>query len=330
MSAADVPKAELHVHLEGAFAPAVARKLAARNGMTLNEDLFDGENGYRWHGFDNFLAVFDEVSATLRTEQDYHEITLDYLARSALEGGIYAELICSPSHARMAGLPYSAMLRGIVAGIEDAAADHGIEAFAVMTGVRQFGVEETLSVIAQVAAEPHERVVGWHLSGDEFALSFADFAPAFAVACDAGLQCAAHAGEFGGPDAVRAAIAALPIARLGHGVQAAKDPALVDELAARGIALECCPTSNIATEVFADYSSHPWRMLRDAGCRVTLNSDDPPYFHTSIGGEYAVAADYFGLDDDALKDVTRTAIAAGFAPAAVRYNIVKHAGLEAH
>lgn len=330
MSAADVPKAELHVHLEGAFGPAVARTLAARNGMTLSEDLFDGESAYCWQGFDGFLAVFDQVSATLRTEQDYREITYDYLARSAAEGGVYAELICSPSHARLAGLPYSAMLGGIVAGIEEAAADHGIEAYAVMTGVRQFGVEEVLSVVRQVAAEPHDRVVGWHLSGDEFALSFADFAPAFAVACDAGLQCAVHAGERGGPEAVRAAIAALPIARLGHGVRAAEDPALVEELAARGIALEVCPTSNVATEVYADYASHPWPALHDAGCRVTLNSDDPPYFHTSIGREYELAARHFGLDDEALKDVTRTAMAAGFAPAAVRDTIVKHAGLGPH
>ena len=330
MSVADVPKAELHVHLEGAFAPAIARTLAARNGMTLSEDLFDGDSAYCWQGFDGFLAVFDQVSATLRTEQDYREITYDYLARSAAEGGVYAELICSPSHARLAGLPYSAMLRGIVAGIEDAAADHGIEGYAVMTGVRQFGAEETLSVAQQVVAEPHERVVGWHLSGDEFALSFADFAPAFAVARGGGLKCAVHAGEFGGPDAVRAALAALPVARLGHGVRAAEDPALVEELAARGVALECCPTSNIATEVYADYASHPWRVLRDAGCRVTLNSDDPPYFHTSIGREYEVAATHFGLDDEGLKEVTRTALAAGFAPAAVRDNIVKYAGLGAY
>lgn len=327
MSVTDVPKAELHVHLEGAFAPDMARKLAARNGIDLDPQVFDGEDAYRWDGFNNFLDVFDKVSETVRTEEDYRDITYDYLARCAAEGVVYAELICSPTHGEMAGLPYDAMLRGLAAGIDDAAAGHGIEGYLLMSCVRHFGVEQAMKTIGVVAALPHERVVGWHMGGDELALSFADFVPVYAAARDAGLHCSVHAGEFGGPQAVRDALDALPVKRLGHGVQAASDPDLVAELAARGITLECCPTSNIATKVYADYASHPWLALRDAGCRVTLNSDDPPYFHTSVGREYEVAATHFGLDDEALRDVTRTALGAGFAPAAVREEILRKAGL---
>ncbi len=326
MSATEVPKAELHVHLEGAFPPAMARKLAVRNGIDLDADVFDGDDAYNWDGFLDFLAVFDKVSATVRTEEDYRDITYDYLARCAAEGVVYAELICSPSHGEMAGLPYDAMLRGLVAGIEDATA-LGIEGYLLMSCVRHFGVEQAMKTIGTVAAVPHKRVVGWHMGGDELALSFGDFKPVYAAARDAGLLCSVHAGEFGGPQAVRDALDTLPVQRLGHGVQAAAEPGLVAELVARGITLECCPTSNVATGVYADYASHPWPALRDAGCQVTLNSDDPPYFHTSVGREYAVAAQHFGLDDEALRDVTRTALGAGFAPAAVREEILRNAGL---
>jgi adenosine deaminase len=126
-----------------------------------------------------------------------------------------------------------------------------------------------------------------------------------------------HAGEHAGADSVRAALA-LPVTRIAHGVRAIEDPALVGELAARGIVLEVCPTSNVALGVFDSYEAHPLGALRDAGVRVTLGSDDPPYFDATIGGEYAVAADRFGLDDDALRGVTQTAVEASFADDALK------------
>ena len=133
----------------------------------------------------------------------------------------------------------------------------------------------------------------------------------FEIAADAGLGCTIHAGEWAGPDSVRSALE-LPITRISHGVRAIEDPALVSELAARGIVLECCPTSNVVLGVYPSYEEHPLPALRAAGVRVTLGSDDPPSFGATIDGEYKVCAERFGFDDDELREITRTAIDAAF------------------
>jgi adenosine deaminase len=150
------------------------------------------------------------------------------------------------------------------------------------------------------------------MGGDETAFHLSDFLPAFRLAADAGLGCTVHAGEVRGPQSIRAALDVLPVTRLGHGVRAVEDPHLVERIARDGIVLEVCPHSNVATGVYEDMASHPFPALLAAGCKVTLNSDDPPYFATSIGGEYATAAADFSMDDEALRAVTRTALEAAF------------------
>jgi len=321
-----VPKAELHVHLEGTAAPDLVRRLAARNDVHLPPELFRDDDSFEWRDFSHFLTVYDMASGVIKTPEDYRDVTFEYLARCAAEGVVYAELMSSPDHAA-AGMSYEQHLDGIVAGIEDARAEHGIEGYVIVTCVRHFGVAQAEAVARQVVDNPHARVIGFGMGGDELGFPPAQFAGAFAIAHDAGLATTVHAGEFGAPAAIREALASLPVRRLGHGVRAAEHPALVAELADRGIVLECCPTSNVATGVFADYAHHPFVALRDAGCRVTLNSDDPPYFHTSVGREYDVARRHFGLDDGAPKDVTRTAIEAGFAPREARDALMARHGL---
>ena len=150
------------------------------------------------------------------------------------------------------------------------------------------------------------------MAGDELLHAPADFAPAFRIADNAGLACTVHAGEVAGAKSVRDAIAALPVSRIGHGVRSIEDPALVAELARRGTVLEVCPGSNIALGLYPDAVSHPLRRLLDAGCRVTLNSDDPAFFATSIGSEYALASSQMGLSSSELLAITRTAIDAAF------------------
>ena len=322
-----VPKAELHVHLEGTATPALVRRLAARNGVALPEDLFRDEHSFNWRDFSHFLTVYDTASSVICTPEDYRDVTYDYLARSAAEGVIYCEMFSSPDHAATNGMSYGEHTAGIAQGIDDARDDHDIEGFIVPTCVRHFGPELAVEVARQVVDNPHPLVVGFGMGGDEHSHTPADFARAFQLAHDAGLPTTVHAGEFGGPESVREALEHLPVVRLGHGVQAIDDAALVDELARRGVVLECCPSSNIATGVYSDFAAHPFPRLLAVGCRVTLNSDDPPYFHTSVGREYAVAAEHFGLDDAALRAITRTAIEAGFAPAATREAILEHAGL---
>jgi len=141
------------------------------------------------------------------------------------------------------------------------------------------------------------------------------------MAHDAGLGLTCHAGEWAGPESVRGALA-LPVTRLGHGVRAVEDPALVRELAERGTVLEVCPTSNVVLSAYPGYRAHPFPLLRDAGVRVTLGSDDPPYWQATIGGEYAVARREWGLDDEALRQVTRTAIEAAFVPDRLRSSLL--------
>jgi adenosine deaminase len=149
------------------------------------------------------------------------------------------------------------------------------------------------------------------MAGDEENYPAGDYEEPFRIAADAGLGCTVHAGEWAGADSVRAALG-LPVTRIAHGVRAIEDPALVAELAERGTVLECCPTSNVVLGVFPTYEEHPLPRLVAAGVRVTLGSDDPPYFGASVGGEYAICRERYGFDDDLLKAITRTAIEAAF------------------
>jgi len=305
-------KAELHCHLEGAASPKLVRRLAKRNHLALPSSLFTEKNEFSWSDFITFLEAYDVASSAIRTPEDYRDVTYEYLIASAIEGVIYTELMASPDHAAASGLGYAGMLEGIVAGINDARA-HGIEGRIIMTCVRHLGPDRALSVAKQVAAGPHPYIVGFGMGGDENKYHPADFRRAFQIAVDAGLSCTCHAGEVAGPDSIRAALTHLPLRRIGHGVRAIDDQNLMSQLAEQGIVLEICPSSNIATGVFASYAEHPLKDFRDAGCAITLNSDDPPYFKTTIGREYQIAADHFGFDEAALRDVTHTAISESFA-----------------
>jgi adenosine deaminase len=154
-------------------------------------------------------------------------------------------------------------------------------------------------------------VFGLSLAGDEAGFPAGDFGEAYAIVADAGLGCTIHAGEWAGADSVRAALS-LPVTRISHGVRAIEDPVVVSELALGGIVLECCPTSNVVLGLYPSYEDHPLPALRSAGVRVTLGSDDPPYFGASIEGEYEVCAERMGFSDDVLREITRTAIDAAF------------------
>ena len=307
----DVPKAELHVHLEGTAPPALIRRLAERNGLPLPQGLFSPDGGFRWEGFLDFLRAYDLAASAIRTPEDYRDVTYEYLAGCAREGTVYVELIASPDHAAAHGLSDAEHYGAIAAGIDDARRDFGIEARILASAVRNFGVAAAEAIARRHAEDRHPYVVGFNLAGDEAGFPPAPFARAFAIAAGSGLGCAVHAGEHAGPESVRGALE-LPVTRISHGVRAAEDPALVRELAERGIVLEVCPTSNVATGVYGDYAEHPLPLLREAGVKVTLGSDDPPWFGATIGGEYRVARERLGYGDRQLEDVTRTAVEAAF------------------
>jgi adenosine deaminase len=311
---AGVPLAELHVHLEGTATPALVRRLAARNGVAIPPGTMDGDR-FLWRDFLDFLATYDRAASVVRTAQDYRDVTFEYLRACAAEGAVYVELTASPDHAAQAGLPYGDMVAGVAQGIDDARSASGIESRVLVTAVRNFGIARAEAVARTAAEQPHPYVTGFGLAGDEAGYPPGPFAGAFEIAHAAGLGLTCHAGEWAGAESVRAALALpVPVARLGHGVRSVEDPGLVRELAERDIVLEVCPTSNVALGAYPNYAAHPFPVLREAGVRVTLGSDDPPYWEASIGGEYAVARREWGLDDAALRDITRTALEAAFVP----------------
>ncbi|MDE3130351.1 MAG: adenosine deaminase [Acidobacteriota bacterium] len=303
-------KAELHVHLEGTAPPELIARIARRNGVALPDGMLADDGQFHYTNFLHFLETYDLAASVIRTAEDYRDITYEYLSAVAAQGGIYVELTASPDHAARVGLSDEEHFAGIGAGIDDARRDHGIEARILVSGVRNFGVERATRVARQAAARPHPYVVGFALAGDE-RVPPGDFAAAFAIAADAGLGCTVHAGEWQGPESIRAALQ-LPITRLDHGVRAVEDPTLVHEIAARGITLNTCPTSNVVLGVYRSFADHPLPHLRAAGVRVTLGSDDPPYFGATLGGEYAVCREHFGWDDQHLREVTIAALEAAF------------------
>lgn len=306
-----VPKAELHVHLEGTAPPELIQHIAARNGVPLPERLLGGDGRFRYSDFLDFLRTYDLAASVIRTGEDYRDIAYQYLCHCARGGAIYVELTASRDHARLVGLTDEEHWEGIAQGIDDARRDVGIEARILVSAVRNFGLEQALSVARHAAGRPHPYIVGFSMAGDEARFPAGDFAEAFAVAAGAGLGCTIHAGEWQGPESVRAALE-LPVTRIAHGVRAVEDPALVSELAARGTVLDCCPTSNVVLGVYSSYEQHPLRRLHDAGVRVTLGSDDPPYFGATVAGEYHVCAERMGFSEDELREITRTAIDAAF------------------
>ena len=307
----DLAKAELHVHLEGTAPPSLVRRIAERNGMALPDRLLGADGRFRYTDFLDFLRTYDMAASVMRTRQDYRDITYEYLCSCAAGGAIYVELTASPDHAALVGLSDEDHLGGIAQGIDDARRDTGIEGRILISAVRNFGVEQALRVARHAAERPHPYVVGFSMAGDEAGFPAHDFAEVFQIAAGVGLGCTIHAGEWAGADSVRAALS-LPITRIAHGVRAIEDPSLVAELAARGIVLECCPTSNVVLGVYPSFASHPLPRLRDAGVRVTLGSDDPPYFGATIEGEYEVCVERMGFSAEELVSITRTAIDAAF------------------
>jgi adenosine deaminase len=314
---ADVPKAELHVHLEGTARPALVRRIAERNGLALPAGLMRDDDTFAWKDFLDFLQSYDLAASVIRTGEDYRDITYEYLAACAAEGAVYVELIASLDHGAAVGLPDDEHLAGIAAGIDDAYAEHGIVGRVLSSCVRNFGVESAEDVARRTLALDHPYVVGWNMAGDEAGYPPAPYAKAFAMVAEAGLGCTVHAGEHAGPESIRGGMALPGVTRISHGVRAIEDPELVAELAAGGIVLEVCPGSNVALGVFDSFASHPLPQLRDAGVTITLGSDDPPYFATSIGHEYELAHEHLGCDLATLRSFTENALDAAFSPSEV-------------
>lgn len=313
-------KAELHCHLEGAASTELVMRQAEKYDADTAGYIHDG--AFVWNDFTSFLAAFDAASSLFRSEEDFALLIEDYLTSIARMGAIYSEVFTSTDHAQKSGLSPKAYTDAIGEGMMRAQAKTGIEARMIATGVRHFGVEAVENAARFAANCGHPLVTGFGMGGEERFGEAEDYARAFEIAREAGLGITVHAGELEGWQSVASALDHIRPARIGHGVRAIENPDLVRRIADEGIVLECCPGSNIALGVFADFESHPVPTFLQAGCLVTISSDDPPYFHTSLEREYEIAAEYFGMDDDALTSLTRTAIESAFVDEATRVDLL--------
>lgn len=313
MTLRDLPKLELHLHLEGAAPPDFIRETAARKGVDL-PGIFDAAGHYAYRDFADFLRVYEAATSVLTTPADYAALTRTVLDRSAEAGVIYTEAFLSPD---FCGGADARAWRDYLAAMTEAATGHPVAFRGIVTCIRHFGPERARSAAICAAETADAGVTGFGIAGDETAGAPQDFAWAFDCAREAGLGLTAHAGEWAGPASIRDALT-LGVSRIGHGVRAIEDPALVETLAERGIVLEVCPGSNVALGLYRDWRAHPIERLRAAGVSVTVSTDDPPFFHTDMAHEYDRLAEAHDWDEGAFLDLARTALGAAFCDGATR------------
>jgi adenosine deaminase len=314
------PKIELHLHVEGAAPPDLIRAMAREKHVDLT-GLFDEAGAYRYDDFAGFLRAYDGATSVLKGPDDYARLVRAVLERSAATGVAYTEMFVSPD---FCGSRDRAAWAEHVAAIEEAArAVPGIEMRAVATCIRHLGPDAARAAARCAAETAGAFVTGFGMGGDETMGRQGDFAWAFDCAREAGLGLTTHAGEFAGPESVRQALDDLRVTRIGHGVRAAEDPALIDRLAEGGIVLEVCPGSNVALGLHANVAVHPIEKLRERGVLVTVSTDDPPFFRTDMDAEYGALADAFGWDDGVFRDLNRTAARAAFCDAVTRDRLLE-------
>lgn len=303
-------KVELHLHVEGAAPPAFIRGLAQEKGRELR-GVFDDRGHYAYRDFKDFLRVYEAVSSVLETPADYARLLSAVLSECGEQGAIYVELFISPEFCGGGDLFAWRDYLGAMQEVAQAYALSGVDSRAVLTCIRHFGPDRAKRTALCAAETGGGWVAGLGLAGAEDVGQARDYAWSFDCAREAQLGLTAHAGEWCGPDSIRAALE-LGVTRIGHGIRAIEDPALVRYLADKAVTLEVCPGSNIALGLAPDFARHPIARLADAGVRVTVSTDDPPFFHTSLSREYDRLADAFGWSETDFRQMNLWAAEAAF------------------
>ncbi len=312
------PKVELHLHLEGAADPAFVQGLAAEKSIDIR-DIFDENGAYKYEGFNEFLKVYEAATLALNRPEDFKRLTQSVLENLAEHNVVYAEAFVSPDFC--GGRDLGAW-REYLEAMQEAHVD-GVTLKGIVTCIRHFGSDKARET-AQCAAETAgDWVVGFGMGGAEDIGTAGDFSYAFDVAREAGLRLTSHAGEWGGAQSVWDTINDLKVERIGHGVHAINDPKLVDYLVETGIVLEVNPGSNVALGVYPSLAEHPIAKLREAGVKVTVSTDDPPFFHTTMTREFEQLEQIFGWGVDDFKQLNQTALEAAFCDSATKKLIAK-------
>lgn len=307
-----LPKAEVHVHLEGCVPPAaVGLDDPDRAGVSLDPDT----GAPRFRGLAEFLSFLDRSCALVAEGSQVERIAYEITRRAESSGVGHVDVIFNPSHWPAWRADLGRFIQHLDRGFAGGESDHGVTAGLCFSLKRTQPPDESVELVDWLLDRRPDRVVALSVDGNEAAAgrTAERFAPLFARARHAELHTCAHAGESSGPEGVRDAVELLGAERVDHGIRAVEDAGLVGDLAARGIPLDVCPTSNIKLGVVATLDAHPIDRLRSAGVRVSVNTDDPLLFGTSVAGEYTKCAEAFGWDRSVLGAIARTSIESSFA-----------------
>ena len=313
-----LPKAELHLHIEGSLEPEQLFALAHRNGVPLSHASVESlRAAYAFTDLQSFLDIYYAGASVLRTELDFEELAMAYFARAAADGIVRAELFFDPQTHTARGVPMGAVIGGLARACRRAAAEHGISADLILCFLRHLSEAEALQTLDE-ALPWRQHFIGVGLDSSERGHPPEKFARVFARAAELGLHRVAHAGEEGPPAYIESALDVLGAERIDHGVSCTDSPALVQRLAAQGTPLTVCPLSNVKLRVFPDLASHNLPALLASGLKVTLNSDDPAYFGGYLLDNWLACFEALPLTPADAVRLARHSLEASFAPVAQR------------
>lgn len=314
-----MPKAELHIHIEGSLEPELIFALAQRNGVSLPyADVESLRRAYAFTNLQSFLDIYYAGASVLLQEQDFYDMAWAYLQRAAADHVVHAELFFDPQTHTARGVPMATVINGLHRACTDAASQLGVDASLILCFLRHLSEDDALATLEQ-ALPWRDRFIGVGLDSSELGHPPEKFARVFARCRELGLRLVAHAGEEGPPAYIWSALDVLQVERIDHGVQALKDPALVQRLAEQAVPLTVCPFSNVKLCVFPDLASSNLRQLLDAGLKVTLNSDDPAYFGGYLNDNFVQTFAATGLDAHHAYTLARNSFEASFVTEAQRH-----------
>ncbi|SDS50024.1 adenosine deaminase [Pseudomonas oryzae] len=313
-----LPKAELHLHIEGTLEPELMFALAARNGVALPwASVEETRAAYAFSDLQSFLDLYYAGAAALLHEQDFYDLAMAYFARAAADGVVHAELFFDPQTHTARGVPFATVLDGLERACREARQRYGISSRLILCFLRHLSEADGFATLEQ--ALPHlSRIHGVGLDSSERGHPPSKFARLFERCRELGLHLVAHAGEEGPPAYIVEALDLLGVERIDHGVRAAEDPALLARLAREQVPLTVCPLSNVRLCVFARLAEHNLKTLLDAGLKVTINSDDPAYFGGYVLENYRQTAEALGLSRAELARIARNSLEAAFVDDAER------------
>jgi adenosine deaminase len=317
-----LPKAELHMHIEGSLEPELAFELAARNGVPLDYPSVAAlRQAYEFQDLQSFLDLYVAGARVLRTARDFYDLAAAYLRRASADGVRHAEIFFDPQMHTDRGVAFEAVIEGLAAALDDARSRHGISTALILCFLRDRSVESALATLERALASG-DRIAGVGLDSAERGNPPAKFREVFARARAEGFRAVAHAGEEGPPAYIRQALDLLGVERIDHGVRCEEDPGLLAVLAARRVPLTVCPLSNVKLRVFPALERHNLKRLLDRGLCVTINSDDPAYFGGYVNENFIAARRALGLTHEDIHRLARNSFEASFLAAGERQRLL--------